>query len=905
MRFSTTAVFSGVFSLILCVACIAIGGVTPPPDEAASGFGPVERLLPNGARALLWPRPGSGTVLLTVAVPAGSQNEPVEMAGLSHYLEHLLFDGFDDFDERGVTEAFEMRSAYINAFTRDQATVYFALAPVEEAQETARLLVGMLTRSKIVPATYEKERKVILEELAKDNTNPDQVKDELLRSALWRGTPLEQPVGGFETTVAATDRETVVQYWKDRYGPSSWRILITGDLPVDGLQKVLDAMAPLETSPALPQPDDPIAWTGWGQWEAIEEPEDTGGGGGMPSMAAMGRGGPPKASGPEGGRLALAIAAPDGSGRTELEILARWLGDSDGPLSTALVPEYATSVGVSLQPRYGRDVLLIDVTAKAKVTAEDLLPRLLGAVDGAVDGPSDGDVVRLQRAWQAERVLTGQRLHYAAVFYGEALATAREGLAGSVDPPMVNPEVVRAAAARVLPNVSSRLRAAWIGSGGPSERTTLPKANEAESIQRTTVFNEGPFGSRVTTLANGLVVGILPETGGEVFGVHLLVADRSLREPEDLPGVADFMHRLLPAGTSVSGSREIESRLARAGIELKPADSAMIPFDDRYHVPDFSYARLEGPAQSLEQGLEILAEMIRQPQWDSEGVQAASISHQQSRAAGNRGGALASLKLYTALLGAEHPLARPVSGPEGETPDQTLVEEVWGHWPGGYFAADRIILTIASPVPIEQTLEIVEDLFGGGGQGTPQRGPYPTPQPTDIEATDGDAPQVTMLWGRRLTVEPSERAAFLVAVNALSDQMVAVVREQEGLAYRLGAGVRYLPGNEVLLSARVGTRPENQDRVSELMRGIVEVLAAEPPAPEELLRFAARDRRSRMLRGLSAASRAYRLGRAIFEGEGSTLRVSSAERAAVTPQEVQNAAKRYLNLDEMELVVVR
>ena len=89
--------------------------------------------------------------------------------------------------------------------------------------------------------------------------------------------------------------------------------------------------------------------------------------------------------------------------------------------------------------------------------------------------------------------------------------------------------------------------------------------------QRKSILAEGPFGSRVTILPNGLVLGILPEVGGEVFGIHLLVADRSLREPDDLRGVADYMHRLLPAGTVVSSSGEISRRLERAGIELKPA----------------------------------------------------------------------------------------------------------------------------------------------------------------------------------------------------------------------------------------------------------------------------------------------------------------------------------------------
>lgn len=888
----------------------ATTGLTMPgeaPGAPNNALAPVESVLDNGTQALLWPRPGSGTVLITVAVPAGSENERPEMAGLSHYLEHLLFDGFDAFDERGVTEAFEERSAYVNAFTRDQATIFFALTPVEEARETARLLVGMLTRSKIVPSTYEKERKVILEELAKDNANPTQVKEERLRSALWRGTPLEQPVGGFERTVAATDRETVVAYWKHRYGPASWRILITGDLPLEGLQSVLKAMSPLETSSPLPAADDPLGWAGWGKWEAVEAPKSSGagGGGGMPPMGGMGHGRAPGTAGPEGGTLALVIASPDGARRTELEVLARWLGDENGPLSKLLVPKFADSVSVSLQPRFRRDVLRIDVEARTHTPAGELLARLLGALDQAAAGPEDGDVVRLQRAWQAERVLTGQRLHYAAMFYGESLLTARDGLVESLDPPKVTPESVRTTAESILAEDVARYRAAWIGPGGPRSRTNLPRASVLKRAPTSMDFAEGPFGSRITTLPNGLVLGILPETGGEVFGIHLLVADRSLREPEDLPGVADYLHRLLPAGTAVSGSTEISHRLERAGIELKAADSPMIPFDNRYHVPDFSYARMEGPARSLETGLEMLAEMIRQPQWDEAGIRVAGQAHLKSQAADNRGGALASRQLYAALLGADYPLARPVLGHSGALPNIERVREFRGQWPDGYFAPDRLVLTIASPQPIEETLGMVEDVFGGGAPRSPARGPYPEARDSEITSPEGDSPQITMLWGRRLEIPAEDRAAVIVAIDALSDRMVALIREREGLAYRLGAGVRDLPGGQWMLAAQVGTRPDNETRVKELMEEITRALGLRPLAPEDLRRFAARQRRSEMLRGLSAASRAYRLGRALFEGETSPLRVSSVDRAAVTPVQVQEAARKYLGLTEMRLVVAR
>ncbi len=64
--------------------------------------------------------------------------------------------------------------------------------------------------------------------------------EETLRSALWQSTPLAHPVGGSQATVAATTRDEVVAYWKRRYQPGEWRILVTGDLPVDGLAEVVE-----------------------------------------------------------------------------------------------------------------------------------------------------------------------------------------------------------------------------------------------------------------------------------------------------------------------------------------------------------------------------------------------------------------------------------------------------------------------------------------------------------------------------------------------------------------------------------------------------------------------------------------------------------------------------------------
>jgi predicted Zn-dependent peptidase len=874
--------------------------------DDANHAGVVERDLPGGGKALLWPRPGSGTVLITVAVPAGSQDEPDGMGGLSHYLEHLLFDGFDDLDERGVTEAFERLSAYMNAFTREQATVYFALVPRSDAVAAAELMAGMLTRSTIGPQVYEKEKKVILEELAKDHASPDGLKEERLRQVMWSGTPLEHPVGGSAESVEATTRDEVVRYWQKHYTPSGYRVLITGDLAIDKLATVLEPFEGLEGTGDPPPRTDQLSWPGWGEWGASETPKSASGSAAMPSTG-MGHGMPSKPQGPDGGTLAVVVAAPDALAEsgTSMEILSRWLGDPSGPLSTSLGPAVARDISVSRLPREPRDLIEIRIGAEVGVDPTNLLALLLGGLDAAVDGPSDAEVSALQRSWRGERALNDQRLHYAAVFYGEALSSGRGTLAESVAPSIVSAEEVRAAAAQLLTDVSQRARAAWIGAGGPDNRISLPEPVAAAEREVTAGLEEGPLGCVTATLDNGIVVGILPEEGSEVFGLHLLVADRSLREPADAPGVADLVHRLLPGGTRIGGSRELASRIEWAGIDVKAADSPMIPFDNRYHVPDFSYVRVEGPARSMVVALTMLAEMVRAPDWDEDGWRAASSGHASARQADSRGSEKARQLFLASLLGADHPLSRPVAGPQGgaaASPEQ--VKAVVKDWPAGYFAPERLILTVASPLPAEETLGLVRDVFSGGPSSAPARGPYPPPNPAaeapDIEV--GSAPQVTVLWGRIAEVEAEDRAPLLVAMDALSDRMTAVIREREGLAYRLGAAVRPLPGGAWVLSATVGTRPENGDRVAELLTRLVDQLSAEPLTPADLERLNARARRTRMLRGLSAASRAYRVGRALFEGPGSPLAVDDAAYVSVTPDQIQRVVRKYLVVKDMLLI---
>jgi predicted Zn-dependent peptidase len=470
----------------------------------------------------------------------------------------------------------------------------------------------------------------------------------------------------------------------------------------------------------------------------------------------------------------------------------------------------------------------------------------------------------------------------------------------------------------------------------------------------TSTIAAGPRGSRVATLQNGLVLGVLEEPGSPVFGIHLLVADRTAREPAGQDGAADLAHRLLGGGSQLSPGENFGRRLQRAGIDLTPADNPMIPMDDRYHVPAWSYVREEGPAEEFDTALELLAEMVRQPHWSAAAWEAALTQHRQSRRAGGQGSARLDAALRARLLGPEHPLARPASGrPDGTPPTEDQIKALWGDGEGGYFSPATFVLTVASPWDAAAVLERVQELFGSGPTGQPARFGYPDPGPgaaaTAADVTPaaapakpgrpptgmppgmppgadsgmlpgmpggppsgmpsgsgkgpgGPPPQLGLAWGCVAGVPPAEQAALLVAVSALEDRMTAELREKQGLLYRHDAGVRALPRGEWLISASFSTRPENEAQATAAFEALLAGLAAQPLPTADLERMFDRARRRAMLDGQSAVARAYMLGRQLYEGEASPLGITLAELEQVTPQAVQAAAAAWLDPSRMTRV---
>ena len=184
---------------------------------------------PGGAEIVLDRYPGSGSVLVAVAVRAGSAWETPDTRGVTHLLEHLLFDGSERFSREEISGWADDNGAFLNAFTRKEVTVYFLLVRSDLLEESIEILSQMLLHPVFSPAEIEKERQVVLEEMSQGLDDPGEAVSRASDRFLYRGSSLTEPVIGYPTTIESVSRERIIEYYRSRYNPGKMRIFVTGD----------------------------------------------------------------------------------------------------------------------------------------------------------------------------------------------------------------------------------------------------------------------------------------------------------------------------------------------------------------------------------------------------------------------------------------------------------------------------------------------------------------------------------------------------------------------------------------------------------------------------------------------------------------------------------------------------
>ncbi len=184
--------------------------------------------LPNGLRVATAEMPHMSSVCVGLWAAVGGRHETARLNGVAHFLEHLLFKGTKRRSARRISGEIESLGGYLDAFTAEDHTCYFAKAEAGRLAQVGDVLSDIYQHSKLPAAEVERERGVIREEILMYQDQPAQVAEELLAAAMWPKHPLGRPLAGTLDSVSSLRRDELLSFWQSAYGARSTVLAVAG-----------------------------------------------------------------------------------------------------------------------------------------------------------------------------------------------------------------------------------------------------------------------------------------------------------------------------------------------------------------------------------------------------------------------------------------------------------------------------------------------------------------------------------------------------------------------------------------------------------------------------------------------------------------------------------------------------
>ncbi|MEX0722549.1 MAG: pitrilysin family protein [Gracilimonas sp.] len=189
--------------------------------------------LPNGLRIVTEHIESVKSVTVGIWAKTGGRHETEEKAGITHFLEHMLFKGTDSRSSYDIALSMEAVGGYLNAFTSSEYTCYYSRCVNTQLDRALDVLSDMVLHPAFPEEEIEKEKKVVIEEMKMYRDSPDDFIFEAFNSKIFEGHELGRPVLGFENTVSNFSRQDLYDYMKDRYYPGNLLISVAGNVDHD------------------------------------------------------------------------------------------------------------------------------------------------------------------------------------------------------------------------------------------------------------------------------------------------------------------------------------------------------------------------------------------------------------------------------------------------------------------------------------------------------------------------------------------------------------------------------------------------------------------------------------------------------------------------------------------------
>jgi len=206
--------------------------------------------LDGGLRVVTESMPDSRSVAVGAWVGVGNRDEPPALAGVSHFLEHLLFKGSSTRSSRDIAEGIDATGGDLNAFTSKEYTAFHARVPAWDLDFGLDTLLDVIADPGFSDTEVDAERRVILEELAWSADTPDDVVHGVLAESLFPDHPLGWEVLGNQETVRSMSADDIRDFHHQWYRRANLVVSVVGPIDhgeiVERVDNALAGVAPGE-----------------------------------------------------------------------------------------------------------------------------------------------------------------------------------------------------------------------------------------------------------------------------------------------------------------------------------------------------------------------------------------------------------------------------------------------------------------------------------------------------------------------------------------------------------------------------------------------------------------------------------------------------------------------------------
>jgi predicted Zn-dependent peptidase len=873
--------------------------------------------LPNGFEVILIENHQNPVISCVVTVKTGSAHEDYGNSGVSHMLEHLLFNGTGKRTQEALYKETDFYGIYNNAHTDADYTNYIVLAEKTHADKALDIQSDMLFNSIFPEDKFEKEKGIILNEIARDMSEPSFFENQIFNLRFFGGTAYNLPVIGTPETIKNMTRGQVIEYYKRYYIPNNMTALVMGDFKSNEMLKLMEKYFGKYPHRKLPKEKDYNH---------------------QPSSIVH--------------RLSSVVSSSMIMGMPvnkedfyAVSVIADLLDSDlkDGVNRNLKENNRAEVSDISVSADFNRrfSFLEISVSFPHHLESVDVKNAVIEELNKFCSEPIDEDRVKgIIVSTRVQEVFLSEKPHYYGMTKGKLIAAGGwdfaknyiqnlEGLSKDklediakkyLSAPAFMTSLITYGEDTV-DSVRERIKDDYYRTGEKHEmvesQEAIVESRESRVESRelksplTPLYKRGAGGVKKGVIKkvnfkNGLILIVNSNSDSEVFAAHVLSKNRSLIEPEGKTGIVDFIHRIMERGTRDKDYRTFQKEASAIGAALKTRDSEFIPYDDYYTTHDYSYIRLETIDEYYDKGIEMLADIILNPRFEHDDIEFVRsdmldiIKREDSKPD------ILSKKLFFAEIFKGSPYSKSITGTD-ETINSITKDDL-ENFHRLYFSPNNLIITVATSIEADNVIERFRKLLGRAAK---QRIKAPVIDFTGLTSNSARSVNISLnksqsyiRTGKFIKIAPSDKSPLRLLGYILSERISFELREKQGLAYSLGAGFSFYD-NYAIFGASMGTMKETIGRAREGILGEIERLKEADIKKEDLERAVNRYISSELMRGLSRINQCYSMGVAEFYKRDIDYRKSQfAGLKKARLEDINRVKKKYLSIDNLIEVVV-